>query len=161
MKHFIEDRYIHRSTDVAKYIISMANKKKICMNMTKVQKLMYLVYGSYLVASGKRLIDEKAHAWPYGPVFPISREKLLGLDFLDINEMWVSKEILDDELLVNAVDFILDKFGVWSGGQLSTWSQESGSPWALCVGRRGFEWGDVIGDYDIYSYFNRIIQFKR
>ena len=44
----IRDTFKYRSTDIATYIVALANEKRIAINMTKVQKLLYVVYGTYL-----------------------------------------------------------------------------------------------------------------
>ena len=41
----IEDTFLYRSTDVARYLVFLANERKITVNMTKVQKLLYITYG--------------------------------------------------------------------------------------------------------------------
>ena len=38
----IEDTFLYRSTDVARYLVFLANERKITVNMTKVQKLLYI-----------------------------------------------------------------------------------------------------------------------
>lgn len=58
----IKDTYIYDSVDVAKYMTLEASRKRIFMNITKVQKLLYVVYGVYLRVYGERLACERASA---------------------------------------------------------------------------------------------------
>lgn len=156
----IQDTYIYLSTDVARYLVALANEKKIVMNMTKLQKLLYIVYGAYLGINGERLLDEHPRAWPYGPVFPIARKKFLDVEFLSISKDEVPDTVQQDTFLHNLIDFVLKNFGPWSAGQLSNWSHEKNAPWDRTREAKNFEFGDVISDQLIYDYFRTIIKFK-
>lgn len=153
----IEDTYIYKSTDVAKYIVALANEKKISINMTKVQKLLYITYGAYLCVYGERLVDEHPQAWPYGPVFPTTRNKLLKQDLFAITQKEVSSELVEDEKVKMMIDFVFSEFGTWNAGQLSEWSHKKGSPWDKACRQRGFKWGGLIPDDTIKEYFGTII----
>lgn len=161
----IEDTYIYKSTDVATYLIALANERRIAVNMTKVQKLLYIVYGVYLRVHEERLLNEHPQAWPYGPVFPTTRNKLLKQDFADISKSDVTAEerekIESDERLNRIIDFVFRNFGGWNSGQLSEWSHSAGSPWHQTTNNIGFRWGDVIPDGLIQDYFTRFITIKR
>ena len=43
-----EDKYLYTSTDVATYLVALANERRIFINMTKVQKLLYITYSVFL-----------------------------------------------------------------------------------------------------------------
>ena len=43
-----EDTYKYMSTDLARYIVAYANDQRYNINMTKIQKLLYVTYGIYL-----------------------------------------------------------------------------------------------------------------
>ena len=78
----MEDTYKYKSTIVATYIAALANEKRVSVNMTKIQKLLYIAYGIYLAVKDSRLTNEHPQAWPYGPVFPTTRNKLQkGVDW--------------------------------------------------------------------------------
>ncbi|GAD07900.1 hypothetical protein PORCAN_1529 [Porphyromonas crevioricanis JCM 13913] len=160
----IKDTFIYKSTDIATYIIALANDRRISINMTKVQKLLYIIYGAYLRIYGERLLNEHPQAWPYGPVFPTTRNKLLKQELSLISADDIVKEerkkILKDTKLNKVVDFVFNHFGCWNAGQLSEWSHSDGSPWYQTTNRNGFKWGDVIPDHLIKGYFNSIISVK-
>jgi uncharacterized phage-associated protein len=148
----------YKSTILAKYIAAYLNEKRVDINMTKVQKLTYIVYGAYLAIKGERLIDEHPQAWPYGPVFPTTRSKLSKIDLNTIR--------LDDEDLIDIssnndvtslMDVVYNTFGDWSASFLSEWSHKEGSPWEKAVSTPGFKWGGRIDDNHIESYFKKII----
>lgn len=160
----IKDTFKYRSTDIAIYIIALANDDRIAVNMTKVQKLLYIVYGAYLRIYGERLLDEHPQAWPYGPVFPTTRNKLLKYEFSTITKEEITEEerdhIAKDDKLNHVIDFVFRHFGDWNAGQLSEWSHCNGSPWQQTTNKDGFKWGNVISDELIRDYFNGIITIK-
>ena len=146
----IQDKYEYASTDVAMYLVAKANENRISINITKIQKLLYITYGVYLSVYKKRLVNEHPQAWPYGPVFPTTRNNLNKIDLYSISIG--SEHIKHDELsqmkddvdLNKVIDFVLTNFGTWNAGQLSEWSHSVGSPWALTRNNSNFKWGDVI-----------------
>ncbi len=159
-----KDTFKYRSTDIAMYIIALANDRRIALNMTKVQKLLYIVYGAYLRIYGERLLDEHPQAWPYGPVFPTTRNRLLKQEFCTITKEKVTEEeresIAKDDKLNKVIDFVFKYFGDWNAGQLSEWSHINGSPWHQTTNKDGFKWGDTISDELIKAYFDSIITIK-
>ncbi len=126
--------------------------------MTKLQKLLYIVYGTSLAIYGERLVDEHPQAWPYGPVFPTTRNKLLNVSFEDIS-LTASEfeEINKDERTKQIIKVVFDGFGVYNAGALTSWSHSPGSPWDRTTKLEGFKWGDRIDDETIQQYFNDII----
>lgn len=157
----MEDTYKYSSVDVAKYIVSMCNKKHFGINMTKMQKLLYIIYGTYLAVYNQRLTNEHPQAWPFGPVFPTTRNKLLHRDFFEISLNDIDKEVVDemskDKRLNNIIDFIFKEFGKWNATKLTLWSHKDGSPWYLTTQQDYFKWGDEIPDEYIQEYFDSII----
>ena len=152
------ETYRYTSTVVAKYIAAYLNNKRADINITKIQKLTYIMYGTWLAVKNERLTDECPQAWPYGPVFPTTRNKLLKID---INSISLSdsdlNEISKDEDINTLMDLIYNTFGKWSASVLSEWSHKEGSPWEKAVSNKNFKWGGAINDEDIKSYFKKII----
>lgn len=142
------------SVTVARFIIAKANEKGCPVNMTKVQKLLYIAYGIFLAVKDERLTDEHPQAWPYGPVFPRTRNKLLKTDFygIGLDDPGLAGISSDDET-VSLINLVFRSFGNWSASQLSEWSHSEGSPWERAVSSDGFKWGDRIPDEYISSFF--------
>lgn len=157
----MDDTYKYNSVDVAKYIIAQCNKAHFGINMTKMQKLLYIVYGVYLAIYNQRLTNEHPQAWPFGPVFPTTRNKLLHKDFFEISMKDIKeesfKELSHDNNLNQVVDLVLQEFGKWNATQLTKWSHKKGTPWDLTSKQFNFRWGDEIPDIYIQEYFNHII----
>lgn len=152
------EEYKYNSVTIAKYIVAIANEKHLSINMTKVQKLLYVAYGIFLAVKKARLLNEHPQAWPYGPVFPTTRNTLLKVDLYSINledpELYQAKE---DAELESLMELVFRSFGNWSALQLTNWSHGDGTPWQKTISSEGFSWGGQIPDSYISSYFSSII----
>lgn len=156
-----ENVFKYDSVTVACYIAASANNKQLGINMTKLQKLLYIAYGTCLAVSDERLTNEHPQAWPYGPVFPTTRNKLLKKDLsrIDFN-IPVLSQIKEDMEMKTLVTLVLDSFGDKNATTLSVWSHQPGSPWDRTVNQEGFTWGARIPDNYIKEYFSTIIVQK-
>jgi len=127
--------------------------------MTKIQKLLYIAYGIFLAVKNTRLMDEHPQAWPYGPVFPTTRNKLLKTDLFSIRcEDAEFAELKKDTELVSLIDLVFKNFGSWTAVQLTEWSHGDGTPWQQTVSTDNFVWGTRIPDDAIQRYFSNIIK---
>lgn len=153
-----KEQYGYNSVQVAKFIVATANDRRISINMTKVQKLLYIAYGIFLVVKKYRLTNEHPQAWPYGPVFPTTRNKLLKKDLYSINFKDPDlTSIKHDDDLIGLFKLVFDNFGNWSAAQLTEWSHADGTPWQQTVSEKNFTWGAQIPDEYIKRYFLSII----
>lgn len=150
----IEDTYVCNSVVLAKYIAGYANVHHFVINMTKIQKLLYITYGVFLAVTGERLTNEHPQAWPYGPVFSTTRNKLLKLSLEEI-QMPDDKTINDE--VKSCVALVFKSFGKYNASYLSSWSHQIGSPWEETTAMEDFKWGDVIPDEFIFPYFKSMI----
>lgn len=155
------DTYRYNSVVVAYYIIAWANRNKVTINLTKTQKLLYIAYGANLVLGNDRLCNEHPQAWPYGPVFPTTRKRLLKQDFehITMDSPELSK-VKDDTYLESLVQFVFKGFGNKTAGQLTAWSHSADSPWDETTHMLGFKWGMEIPDAFIYKYFSGMIKVE-
>lgn len=60
---------VDNSIDVAAFIAKYVANKNQYINLTKLQKLMYCVYGAVLAFTGDHICKEHPKAWEHGPVF--------------------------------------------------------------------------------------------
>lgn len=154
----IDGVYKYSSISLAYYIVAVFNEKNLEINMTKLQKLLYIVYGTYLSLFNKRLINEHPQAWPYGPVFPLTRNALLNKDLSAISPSIINKDKMEcDDDLKSVMEIIIRTFGKYNATSLVKWSHQPGSPWDRVVNRDGFSWGAQIPDEYIKEYFDSII----
>lgn len=139
------------SVDVARAVLAEANSKGLRLNMTQLQKLLYIVYGTSLVILGRPpFSNEQPQAWPFGPVFPTTRRKLS--DEAKNGSAKTCPETVPAELR-RIVDKVVEGFGTWTGGQLVDWSHRIGGPWDIVTHGIGFKWADKIPDSEIRRYF--------
>lgn len=155
------DTYQYNSVTVAFFIVAWANAHKVSINLTKTQKLLYIAYGANLILHKKRLCNEHPQAWPYGPVFPTTRNKLLKSDLDSISmESPLLSEVKNDANLNDLVQFVFSGFGNRTAGQLVAWSHSPNSPWDETTHLNNFKWGMEIPDAFIYSYFSNLIKVE-
>lgn len=154
-----KDTYRYDSVEVAFYIVAWANKHKVSINLTKTQKLLYIAYGANLVIGKDRLCSEHPQAWPYGPVFPSTRELLKKRDLAAVNmDSQEIQGVKDAKYLEELIRFVFAGFGNYNAGQLTKWSHSPSSPWDNTTHLPGFKWGREIPDAFIAEYFSRHIK---
>jgi uncharacterized phage-associated protein len=143
------------SVTIAEYMLSLSLEKRIVLNVTKVQKLLYMAYGTFLAKKTRTISSEPPKAWPFGPVFPRTRNKV---DFGSIRPLdWSGfEEIKKDEELTESLNLIIEKYSKFSASKLSDWSHREGGPWDKATKMNGFKWGDVIPDEFIVEYFSNL-----
>lgn len=139
------------SVYIAKAIRHSAKIQGMQVNMTQINKLLYILYGTVLVAKSQRITYEHPCAWPYGPVFPRVHKHIKLSDEICDTEYNKLKE--ENPYIVSTMDDIVKVFGKIPAGQLSAWSHEDGSPWELAVRRSKGKWNTQLDDEDIYAYF--------
>jgi uncharacterized phage-associated protein len=140
---------------VAQYLLSLAREKKLNLNVTKVQKMLYIVFGYFLSQFDKKIIEESPRAWPFGPVFPRAQNKVDYTNILPINSPEFS-EIKKDIELTKVLNEVLDKYSQYTASQLTEWSHQKGSPWSKTTEEIGFRWNTPIKEEYINEYFKNL-----
>lgn len=140
---------------IAKYMLSLAYEKRIALNITKVQKMLYMAYG-YFLSKGRQISTEAPKAWPYGPVFPRTRKNVDYQNILTLdNEIF--DEIKVDNELTDKLNDIIAKYAGFTATELSDWSHMDGGPWDRTTKQDGFKWGiTAIPDEFIKEYFDEL-----
>lgn len=147
---------MYDSVLIAEFMISLAFEKRIMLNMTKIQKLLYMVYGKFIAEYGKQILKETPKVWPYGPVFPRVHKKI-KLDHVKALEDPIFDAVNKDIELKVAINEIIDKYSKFSATQLSDWSHLEGGPWDKSRSLKDFKWGSTeIPDTYIKEYFSNI-----
>lgn len=139
----------------AKLLLALAYEKGIILNITKVQKMLYILYSYFMAKHNFQIFSETPKAWPYGPVFPRTRKKVdfsvvYKRDDEDLKEISQEKEIVDK------FNSVIDIYSKFTAGQLSDWSHMKDSPWDKTTKIPGFKWGDFIPDDYIKDYFSNL-----
>lgn len=156
------------SVELASYIVNYCASYNKFINMTKLQKLTYCVYGAFLVKN-RKIISDRPKLWEHGPffskVFEFSlKHSLMPIDeflnlFLD-NESKFYSHFNDDEL--NLMNNVLKVFCNYSGKQLVDWSKSSEnpkSPWRLDLDS-GIPLHSEMTDKSIVEFFKTFIFVK-
>ena len=140
----------YSSYDIARYIMYYCEQKEFHYNNTKIQKLLFAVYGVLLAKELPVFIDESPKMWPYGPVFPNVFVKIKEEGFNPIS-LGFEDDVRD------IVETTIDYFGKFSAKALTEWSHQKNSPWDKVKSLYGEKWGEDLQDKDIKAYFMEII----
>ena len=139
---------------ISKYNLQYKDKK---LNITKLHKLLYIVYGASISKNENLLFTETPVCLPYGPVFKtlnaIYKNGTINLETTD------SKDNIGDSLLVNAIDSVLNTFGKYSATALSNWSHREDGAW-IKAREETERWGNSISVKYIQDEFNNLIPKK-
>lgn len=142
------------SVKAGKLLLALAYKKGIVLNVTQVQKLLYIIYGYFLAQKNIQIFNETPKAWPYGPVFPHTRK----IKFNKVYEITDNdiKDIFNEEL-ITIFNKVIDKYAKFTAGQLSDWSHTKGGAWDKTTQLTGFDWNNPIPNQFIKEYFSELI----
>lgn len=146
---------MYESVLMGSFLAAYATQKGVSVNQTKLQKLLYILYGAYLTIHDEVLLDETPKAWPYGPVFPKVQKKFAKDDtFTDANlDSTEFSAIKENANLISLLDAVLTTFGPWTAQALSEWSHKAGSPWATALANNNLTYNAVIPNDSIKEYF--------
>ncbi|MDR0444729.1 MAG: DUF4065 domain-containing protein [Puniceicoccales bacterium] len=145
---------------IAQYIMAKCNELKkdnpdYEYNNTKIQKLLYVLYGFYWAKRRLRLTNERPRLWPYGPVFVKVFEDIQKNDFyLDDTKASLFEAI--EERDKEEFDPHIKSLGKCMASALSKWSHEEGSPWSKTKSDVGERWNTPIDDGYIEEYFRKL-----
>jgi uncharacterized phage-associated protein len=140
------------SVIAAKYLLALGYSRGKVLNVTKVQKLLFMIYSIVFANTGDTIMTEQPQAWPFGPVFPRTRNKVDFSRVISIDDYDLS-EIKEDKFATELFLKVIDSYGGLSASQLTEWSHAPGSPWDKTVKQYGFKWGDRIPNEYIKEYF--------
>jgi len=154
---------------VARYIMARCNELKeddpgrgyrgdpgYEYNNTKIQKLLYILYGFYWAKKKLRLTNEQPRLWPYGPVFvnvfmDIQKNGFFPGDTRASQFNTIAKEDKED------FDGHIRNYGKFMASTLSQWSHKEDSPWSRTKSDVGETWNTPIDDGYIEKYFRRFL----
>lgn len=126
---------VDNSIDVAAFIAKYVANKNQYINLTKLQKLMYCVYGAVLAFTGDHICKEHPKAWEHGPVFcklyDYAKKHCELIEALLHHDEHVDSMISDDQ--IKLIDNVLEIFSEYNAGTLVNWSCHPNGPWRACV----------------------------
>lgn len=119
------------SVDVATYIAKQAVIEYYYIDLTKIQKILYACYGTYLAVTGKRLCIDNPIAWPNGLFFQKVYD--LSIKHIDLIQSLLKLPDTLNNLLPDDELKLLDKtvtfFSQYQSFQLVNWSRKGCGPW--------------------------------
>lgn len=155
--HKMDKLQPYSSVLAARYLRALACKHGNTLNMTQVQKLLYIAYGSILQKYNFPFIDEHPRAWPFGPVFPKTRNtKHIDYDKQEDLSDHDFSQIKNDCEINEVLEHVVTKYSTVSAGALSSWSHSPGGPWDRVVRETNEKWNTVIPDEYIREYFTKV-----
>ncbi len=140
---------------VAQMIIRETKAKNITLNNTKLQKLLYIVYGLYLVENRNILFSELPLYLPYGPVFDSVYQKYKGQD--SITDTEYNSSLDENPDFCKSLHTAIQLFGNYSAKVLSDWSHREGGAWSKVEQSHPQKWGTPLHILDIAEEFDNII----
>lgn len=139
------------SIKLAEHIAYLCKKHRYSYNNTKIQKLMYICYGTFLAKKSILIINEKPQILHYGPIFESALRYIQGFKNLD-NLPKNQSENLDKDTK-NMLNDIVKKIGLYSSTKLVEWSHRKNKPWSIALEVGGLEIGNFIPDSFTNSAF--------
>lgn len=146
------------SIEFAIYLTQRANERNIHLNVTKLQKLLYICYGLYLSYAEEYLLDERPEAWQYGPFFPeVHKKQKENNDSLEVLIPRISEDRFKEyDFLIDAV---LEAFGTWTAMNLVEWTHQKGTAWHKKYVIQDRQ-KDFLDNFDIKLDFNKFVKIK-
>ena len=142
--------------DLVRLLINKLIDEEVEYNITKIHKLLYIVYGVFLAKIDLPISSESPVCYEYGPIFKsIQRDYKKGVLHLDRYEIIIDDLFLDP--FVNLImDSVIDKFGCYETIPLVNWIQREESAWFSLA--KDVKWGAVIPDKLIKKEFRRVVK---
>ena len=136
------------------------HRRTFFVNLTKIQKLVFCVYGAVLATSGERICKDHPKAWPHGPVFPrIYKYTKRHADGI-VEALMSHEENLTsilNERQKKIIDTTLNFFGRYNAGTLVNWTHDENGPWFKST-NGGKNLQKEIPDNLISDYFKTLLE---
>lgn len=125
-------------------IIKKATEENIYLPPTKLQKLLYFLYGHYLAEIKEPLFEESFQAWQYGPVIPEVYNRTRGVP--DIETLMAD---IDGKYYITnpnsefgkkyfeIFNYVWSKYKLLPASRLSYLTHADGSPWRITCDKIG------------------------
>lgn len=126
---------------IANEFIALAHQEDKQLTNMQLQKLVYIAQGYNLALLNQCLYFNNTHAWQWGPVVPNLYKKLqqygpgIVANPITIQEDIVSPIPTESKEIITAV---WDSYGSYTGGQLSSITHQSDSPWSVTWAEKHF-----------------------
>ncbi len=157
----------YEALGVANAFIDFANNSSENLTHLKLQKLIYIAYGHYIVEYDCPLIKERIEAWRYGPVIRSVYDEFKSYGrkpikeygtILNVTESFnndrvvLDTPVIEDEKTLEFIENIWRKYGNRDGYDLSNSTHKVDTPWYQAKEKQL----DIVPDEFIKSYYKNI-----
>lgn len=149
----------HDARSVANELIQRSLDNQQGLTPMQVQKLTYFCHAWMLALFHRPLIEQPIEAWQYGPVVPDVYRSLrrYGGEPVRLRIQGFHDQFDDEELHI--IDQVFEKYGDYSGAQLSALTHDKGTPWQQIWDEYGKVTDHaVIPDPIIEDYYGSLIR---
>lgn len=152
--------HTYKATLVANAFLHKAMQSRADVTHMKLQKLVFFAHAWGLALNGASPVAERPEAWQHGPVFETVYHALKGVGTGAVSDPIESFDPVDgclkglvpnigDRVFWGLVDQVWERYGAFSGLQLSALAHEPGGPWARA---RAAQWLD-LNDGHVIEHF--------
>lgn len=116
------------SIDFATYLSMRARREGKFVNVTKIQKWLYICYGLHLATTGETLFDERPIHMQFGPFFSSVHlvQKEYDNDFSSLEKRLTYADFSQYDEIINTT---IEYFGDLTASSLVDWTHEEGKAW--------------------------------
>lgn len=118
----------------AEHLLAIACEEGKRLTPMQVLKLIYISHGWMLALHGRPLFGDEVKAWKYGPVIPAVYQRYSDYGRLQVDAHAERCERRNDRLdddQRGIIGQVLEKYGEYTGLQLSDMTHEDDSPWDI------------------------------
>ena len=146
---------LHDARAVANVLIEKGQREGRLFDPLQIAKLVYLCHSWMLGLHGRGLIRQHIHAWRYGPVVPKLYHSLKKYKSAPVTEPIKGIESANlDRIERDVIAQVYDKYGYFTGIQLSHITHEDGTPWDITWSQEGRD--SVIPDELIKQHYEEL-----
>lgn len=149
----------YRATTIANKFLELAERDGKKLTNMKLQKLVYIAHGYYLVATGQPLISDSVKAWQWGPVIIDLYEALKRYGSGNVSNPVPAPAEQLSQLAIAVIELVWKAYGKFTGFQLSAITHKPNSPWS----ETWENWGhyDTISNDLIAQYYRTLLYERR
>ncbi|MEM6268857.1 MAG: type II toxin-antitoxin system antitoxin SocA domain-containing protein [Bacteroidota bacterium] len=161
---------MYQATTIGNFFIEAGIQEERMITPMQVVKLVYIAHGWFLAFTGKSLIDEGIQAWMYGPVVSSVYHTFKRYGRQEINNLELGhRKLLNEwgslqehEDIKQFLQIVWEKYGGFTGVELSSLTHQTGTPWYIVWEERGGkeQRGAVIPNYLIQEHFAEIMKMQ-
>lgn len=146
---------------VSNEILKQADEKGILLRPLKLMKLTYMAHAVKLSVVNDGIFLESVEAWKYGPVIDAlyQKTKQFGNKKIPVDALnsYSNDKLSEVDRLM--VEFTLNKWGGYSGPELSTATHQPETPWHKVWHNEGgqYSFGTIISNDIIQSHYQKIL----